>query len=43
VYERLRDLGFAAAIMDELGRVVETLEAIAENEMADERTASARR
>ena len=40
VYERLRDLGFAAAIMDELRRVVEMLEAVAENEMADERTAS---
>src|SRR4051812_39133830 len=40
VYERLRDLGFAAAIMDELRRVVEMLEAVAESEMADERAAS---
>jgi (p)ppGpp synthase/HD superfamily hydrolase len=42
VYERLRELGFTAPIMDELRRVVEMLEAAAESSLADER-ASARR
>jgi (p)ppGpp synthase/HD superfamily hydrolase len=40
VYERLRELGFTAPIMDELRRVVETLEAAAESSLADERAAS---
>jgi (p)ppGpp synthase/HD superfamily hydrolase len=40
VYERLRELGFTAEIMDELRRVVETLEAAAEGHLADEGAAS---
>jgi (p)ppGpp synthase/HD superfamily hydrolase len=40
VYERLRELGFTAPIMDELRRIVETLEAAAESELADEGAAS---
>jgi (p)ppGpp synthase/HD superfamily hydrolase len=40
VYERLRELGFKASIMDELRRVVETLEELAESGANDERGAS---
>jgi (p)ppGpp synthase/HD superfamily hydrolase len=36
VYERLREVGFTAQIMDELRRIVETLEAAAEGNLADE-------
>jgi (p)ppGpp synthase/HD superfamily hydrolase len=44
VYERLRAVGFTAAIMDELRRVVETLEELAESSIAAEAgSASARR
>jgi (p)ppGpp synthase/HD superfamily hydrolase len=45
VYERLRDLSFSAPIMDELRRVVESLEAAAEGHVADEgaTSSSARR
>jgi len=40
VYERLRTVGFAAPIMDELRRVVETLEEAAESSLAAESSAS---
>src|SRR5437763_5986393 len=40
VYERLRELGFTAPIMDELRRIVLTLEAAAESDLADEGAAS---
>jgi hypothetical protein len=44
VYERLRAVGFTAAILDELRRVVETLEELAESSIAAEAgSASARR
>ena len=44
VYERLREVGFTAQIMDELRRIVETLEAAAEGNLADEgATSPARR
>ncbi len=45
VYERLRELGFTAPIMDELRRIVETLEELAESSLAAESggTPSARR
>ena len=43
VYERLRELGFSAPIMDELRRVVEMLENEAESSVADESNASVRR
>jgi hypothetical protein len=36
VYERLRGLGFTAPIMDELRRIVETLEELAESSLAAE-------
>ena len=40
VYERLLGVGFTAAIMDELRRVVETLEELAETSQTAESTAS---
>jgi hypothetical protein len=40
VYERLREIGFSAPIMEELRRIVEALEAAAENNLADEGAAS---
>ena len=40
VYERLRAVGFTAVIMDELRRVVETLEELAENSQIAESAAS---
>lgn len=40
VYERLREVGFSAPIMEELRRVVETLEAAAERNLAEEAAAS---
>jgi len=40
VYERLRELGFTAPIMQELQRVVETLEAAGEGSLTDEGAAS---
>lgn len=40
VYERLRELSFSAPIMDELRRVVESLEAAAEGQVAAEGAAS---
>ena len=40
VYERLLALGFTAAIMDELRRVVEMLESAADAELSDEAAAS---
>jgi len=44
VYERLRAVGFTAAIMDELRRVVETLEELADSSIAAEAgSASVRR
>ena len=43
VYERLRELGFTAPIMDELRRVVEMLENEAESSIAAESNASVRR
>jgi hypothetical protein len=41
VYERLRSLGFTASIMDELRRVVEALEELAESHLAAEGSGSA--
>lgn len=41
VYERLRSLGFTASIMDELRRVVEALEELAESNLAAEGSGSA--
>jgi len=40
VYERLRELGFTAAIMDELRRVVESLEELAESSQTADSGAS---
>ena len=40
VYERLRELGFAAAIMEELRRVVESLEELAESSQTADSGAS---
>jgi (p)ppGpp synthase/HD superfamily hydrolase len=40
VYERLREIGFSAPIMEELRRIVEALEAAAEDNLADEGAAS---
>jgi (p)ppGpp synthase/HD superfamily hydrolase len=43
VYERLRELGFAAPIMDELRRIVESLEEESESILSDESSSSASR
>jgi hypothetical protein len=41
VYERLREVGFTAPIMDELRRVVEQLEEVGASELAASRPESA--